>query len=241
MSRPQVIQEDEASARNPAHLDQELKGARVWRAGGIGIFAYSLDGGLEGTKNRVYKDWNGSFDASLYGARQRTAAFRNARQNGWVVPLVRWELVEDGQRIPPDAIQIGNEANGQPLYSARVFLNGGVEVGKAGHHISGAEIPYFGEGKHFRTFEVLVGDGSVVQWYPFHPGWADSHPAGTQAVDGGRTGDGKAELIARTNEFGLAFTEYIARDDHAYVAYGGEEKRNVRNFEILAFPNLSAR
>ena len=45
-------------------------------------------------------------------------------------PLIQWKLVERGQDSPPDALAIGHETDGQLLYAARAWFNGGVHLGK---------------------------------------------------------------------------------------------------------------
>jgi hypothetical protein len=44
--------------------------------------------------------------------------------------LIQWKLVERGQDAPPDALAIGHETDGQLLYAARAWFNGGVHLGK---------------------------------------------------------------------------------------------------------------
>jgi hypothetical protein len=50
-------------------------------------------------------------------------------------PLVQWKLVEKGQATPPDALAIGHETDGQLLYAARAWFNGGVHLGKYVHYM----------------------------------------------------------------------------------------------------------
>jgi hypothetical protein len=44
--------------------------------------------------------------------------------------MVQWKLVEKGDPTPPDALAIGHETDGQLLYAARAWFNGGVHLGK---------------------------------------------------------------------------------------------------------------
>jgi hypothetical protein len=75
-------------------------------------------------------------------------------QHGSPVPLV-WVLVE-GKDIPANAI-VGGEDRRKPLYIARSFYEGGIYIGKAGHHLNlGAAIPYNGREIEVSTYEVLV-------------------------------------------------------------------------------------
>jgi len=76
------------------------------------------------------------------------------RRDGSLSPLV-WVLVE-GTNIPSNAI-IGGEDRRKPLYIARTFYEGGIYIGKAGHHLRlGAAIPYNGREIEVSTYEVLV-------------------------------------------------------------------------------------
>ena len=45
-------------------------------------------------------------------------------------PLVQWKLVEKSGSIPPDALAIGHESDGQLLYAVRAWFNGGIHLGK---------------------------------------------------------------------------------------------------------------
>jgi len=62
-----------------------------------------------------------------------------------------------------DAIQIGQDAKGQPLYCARVNYKGGLQLGKAGPHLTDAEghfVAHFAIGKEeliSPSFELLIG------------------------------------------------------------------------------------
>lgn len=72
-----------------------------------------------------------SRDAWLTEARFRRAAYSQS----FALPSLRWVLVEEGEPIPDDAIETGIEASGEPLYSIRAWHNGGLHLGKGGHHI----------------------------------------------------------------------------------------------------------
>jgi hypothetical protein len=52
---------------------------------------------------------------------------------------------------------VGGEDRRKPLYIARTFYEGGIYIGKAGHHLNlGAAIPYNGREIEVSTYEVLV-------------------------------------------------------------------------------------
>jgi hypothetical protein len=81
---------------------------------------------VEELKQEAWKT-HGSREAWLTSARVRTTHY-----NRWGVtrPPLRWVLVENGSSIPQDALQTGEESSGEELYSARVWYNGGVHLGK---------------------------------------------------------------------------------------------------------------
>jgi hypothetical protein len=120
-----VQREETTKERDEKELRQELKGKRVWRVGGIGIWAYSQDSALEEKKRQIWREENGKGDW-LSSARARTKLYTESRG---VKPPVMWKLVE-GSDIPRDALPIGQEADGAPLYSARAWHEGGLHLGK---------------------------------------------------------------------------------------------------------------
>ncbi|KAF8640784.1 hypothetical protein AX17_000433 [Amanita inopinata Kibby_2008] len=108
---------------------------------------------------------NESFYNEIYGSPKKPKSFKQwieAAQNntrdllqfGSTSPLV-WVLVQN-KNFPLNAIVAGEERR-QPLYIARTFYEGGICIGKAGHHLDrGAAFPYNGREIHVDTFEVLV-------------------------------------------------------------------------------------
>jgi uncharacterized protein YegL len=96
------------------------------------------------TKPKTFAQW-------VAAAKESTMEIK---QNGSPSPIV-WVLVE-GKNIPANAI-IGGEDRRKPLYIARAFYEGGIYIGKAGHHLTlGAAIPYNGREIEVDTYEVLV-------------------------------------------------------------------------------------
>jgi len=81
----------------------------------------------------------------------------------------QWVTVQ-GANIPSNAIQCGWEANGEPLYLARVPNGmGGYGLGTAGRHLAGfCQIAYY-DGynmKTFNTYELLIADPGTYTWVP---------------------------------------------------------------------------
>jgi len=96
-----------------------------------------------------------------------------------------WVLVH-GTNIPDNAIQGGWEADGSPLYVARVEVTGGKNgtlhrAGYAGHHVDGICRVAYGPEHKFNQYEVLVADPGTYKWVPYFPGtltscaWSENH------------------------------------------------------------------
>lgn len=215
-ARANALLEDSDAARNTSNLLDELSGERVWRVGGIGVFAYAEDVRDERIRQAAWREWmeNNGESEWLQATRARTAAYTRAHGEGRMRPLVRWHLVEAQDAFPPDALPVGHEENGAVLYSARTWMGGGVHIGKYVHFVSivgltladarcGTHLPgrncfaYSGEECQAPFFEVLCGPPEVVEWVTFERG-ATANLPGWQPVEGGRDGlDQRAMLVAR--------------------------------------------
>lgn len=126
------MREDQDAARNPAALKDECTGAHVWRVGGVGVWAYNEDLEVERTRQGVWKEFTAANEKPswLKAARARTAAYTAAGNNGGLRPLMRWHLVEGSAPIPNDALIVGQESDGKNLYSARIWHENGLHLGK---------------------------------------------------------------------------------------------------------------
>ncbi|BEI79589.1 hypothetical protein CcaverHIS002_0101180 [Cutaneotrichosporon cavernicola] len=242
--RSRALLEDTDASRKAAYLQEELSGARVWRVGGVGVFAYAEDVRAERVRQAAWREWsatNGS-DEWLHAARLRTAKYITAHEQGRLRPLVRWHLVEGNGSLPMDALPVGREASGAVLYSARAWLGGGVEIGKCGMHIrGGSAFTYGGEELDVPFFEVLCGPPDVVEWVSFERG-ATANLPGWQPVEGARDRMTlRAVLIARaTHEGGLQPCKCLVDDDHACIPSGGQESW-VTPFEVLTYAAMFRR
>ncbi|KAJ8595015.1 hypothetical protein M405DRAFT_418668 [Rhizopogon salebrosus TDB-379] len=114
--------------------------------------AFSSDSIITTTTTTRHKN------AWIEEARESTANFK---KNGSPLPLV-WVLIED-QTIPPNAVPFGEDRNGHTFFIARAHLEGGLHIGKVGHHITGALISFAGKEHVIRTYEVLVC-ASQLRW-----------------------------------------------------------------------------
>nr|XP_019051126.1 hypothetical protein I302_01575 [Kwoniella bestiolae CBS 10118]OCF30056.1 hypothetical protein I302_01575 [Kwoniella bestiolae CBS 10118] len=195
-----TIKKEGKDSREKDELKNELKAKRVWRTGGIGIWAYSEDQKEEELKKKLWKEWSGKHDSHEWVkvAKERKEFYE--KESKGVKPLFMWKLVEKGQRLPTDALPIGHEQDGAALYAARAWWEGGVHLGKAGHHlISGASISYGGAEITLDTYEVLCGpinEPYLVKWMTYRHGEVAS-VQGWQPVEGGRESDGTALLLAK--------------------------------------------
>ncbi|KAH9933451.1 uncharacterized protein B0H18DRAFT_983761 [Fomitopsis serialis] len=101
---------------------------------------------------RTLAQWTAEAQAS-------TAEFR---KNGSSTPFA-WVYVE-GHNIPPSAVIAGDE-RGKPLYVARTFFEGTLQIGKAGHHLRlGASIPLKAREVDVAAYEVLVAAMTPSRW-----------------------------------------------------------------------------
>jgi len=68
-----------------------------------------------------------------------------------------WAICNSVDDIPIEkVVPIGQDADGQPLYSARARFDGTFHLGKAGGDLPSASIPYSGKEEYATPFEVLV-------------------------------------------------------------------------------------
>lgn len=69
-------------------------------------------------------------------AKARREKFEN-EGNALAPGLVQWLLMRNGEELPGCAIQTGSEPWGQPLYTARAWINGTLRPGKCARHLYG--------------------------------------------------------------------------------------------------------
>ncbi|ORY20747.1 hypothetical protein BCR39DRAFT_474891 [Naematelia encephala] len=238
-----TIEKETREARDESALRYELNGKKVWKVGGVGMWSYSLDAREEEVKQRLWRDWGEQHgrDDWLLAARARTEEYNKPSRA--VKPALMWKLVEKGQDLPRDALPIGNEADGMPLFSARAWWEGGLQLGKAGTHLSHrASISYGGSEHNLEVYEVLCGppDPSLIKWMTYRHG-EHAGIEGWQPVEGGREKDGTPVLLAKGEyENGVHPGKCLLNDDHACVGWGGGELW-VRPFQILAYCSPSRR
>jgi hypothetical protein len=124
-----------------------------------------------------------------------------------------WVSASNGE-TPHHAIHGGQEPDGKPLYIARIFHDGGWQIGKAAPHLGGAHIPYGGKIIKEKNYEILVGESPV---------W--------EASDGGRV---PATAFPAGNEKDMRVL-YVARVHHSDGVHPGKVAPHLRaaNFAFM--------
>nr|KAJ3402462.1 hypothetical protein HK105_004281 [Polyrhizophydium stewartii] len=136
-----------------------------------------------------------------------------------------------GNAIPANAIQGGEEADGQPLYIAR----GWIEVSR--NWWDGARISYGGKEITVRDYEILIGSLSAIRWVPARGPLRVENFQET-FIEGGREASGEPLFVARAKIVPRGESRPGVHPGKAgpgltcHVAYGGEE-RMFEQYEVL--------
>jgi len=145
-------------------------------------------------------------------------------------PPVYWVLVH-GHDIPRNAIIAGDEG-GNSLYFCRAYCDGGIQVGKAGLHLSrGATYGYAHKVYDVDVYEVLVGDSSAVKWVPTG-GKLRVDRLGATPVEGGLENNKTLIYLARAEHHGNQPGKTSSALDCAYIAYGSGEVK-MKEYSVL--------
>ncbi|TFY81626.1 hypothetical protein EWM64_g2391 [Hericium alpestre] len=166
----------------------------------------------------------------LKEAQDRTNLYR---RNGPQGPTT-WVLVQ-GKDIPPGAL-VGGQEHGQPLYIARAFIDGGLQVGKASQRFSkGGVFGFRHKEIELPTYEVLLGDPRAVRWIPAHKTLSVQNLEGLRPVEGGREDDGTPLFIAQADAHGGVHPGKCSEKlGGAYISYGGTEEEQ-KNYRVLCY------
>lgn len=194
---------------------------------GAGIWAYSKhkNNEEEEAKRLAWQQVNNQ-DNWQAGAEKRTQHYEENGQR----PPVYWVLGQPGQ-LPQNAI-VGGQENGESLYVARAFYEGGLHPGKFSTHWPGASIAYGGKEHNVPKFEVLVGDPNAVRWIPirgrtFVQGWTP--------VEGGREKDGTFLFVAQAeHKGGIHPGKTVDGAEHCNISWGGKEHLE-EEYRVLAY------
>lgn len=192
---------------------------------GAGIYAYKKHEDHEEDKKAnvwALQNW-------LTEAQGRTEDFY---RNGPRGPIT-WLLVH-GKNFPQNMIS-GGEEHGQPIYIARAFHNGSLQVGKAGSMLAkGCSFGYGHDEISVDTFEVLVGDLRAVRWVDAH-GKLNLQELGVRPVEAGREGNGQPLYIAQAHINNSVHPGKCSEKlSAAFIPYGGTEKE-AKTYRVLCY------
>lgn len=243
-----ALKHEKLKAAQTEELRAEIRGQRVWRLGGMGMWAYSESTLQEIEKEELWRTEGQECgrEGWLESARKRTEYYSSSLG---LRPLFQWRLhTPQSGPLPATALPIGYEGDGAPLFAARAWHEGGLHLGKAGPHLfRGAAISYAGAEITMDTYEVLCGPsredgggGTLLKWMMFRHG-ETCGVNGWQPVEGGREKNGEALFISKGDwERGQHPGKCRVGDDHAHVPWGGGEVW-VRPFQVLAYAHAIRR
>jgi len=159
----------------------------------------------------------------------RTEEFRN---HGPRSPT-SWVLVEGREKIPRSALEAGKDKDGNSIYVARAFFEGGTQIGKACRTFkAGAAIGYGGRVVELNKFEVLIGDSRGVQWVRFS-GQLSIQQLRATPVEGGKEANGSLLYVARVEYNGGWHTAKVGEHLPAAQLAFHEEEVTIKDYEVL--------
>ncbi|KAJ3026300.1 UNVERIFIED_CONTAM: hypothetical protein HDU68_005901 [Siphonaria sp. JEL0065] len=138
---------------------------------------------------------------------------------------VIWRSVTPGTHLPQDALQLGRDADGAPLFAARAPIYGGWHIGKVNGATGQAYVSYGGKEEEVNgPFEVLCGNPKAISVVEQERD-LDLDTLPHQPVDGGHEKNGDRLYVAIINYEG---TTQIGKtgpqfEDGAAFGYGGKE------------------
>ena len=138
-----------------------------------------------------------------------------------------WVRASNGW-VPQGALQVGHEADGTPLYAARAYYQGSLQVGKVRPAFGGALIPFGGSEVKVRDYEVLTEQPFARLWAP-----AQGNDVPSNAMQAGREADGSPLYVAKAHYNGSVQIGKVRRGfGGALIPYGGQEVR-VEEYKVL--------
>ncbi|KAI0035864.1 carbohydrate-binding module family 12 protein, partial [Vararia minispora EC-137] len=182
---------------------------------GAGYYAYKEHNKSEDEKKAL--TWG--LQQWLDDAQRRKNEFYN---NGPRAPAT-WVLTQNHD-IPAGALPVGNDGDGNALYAARAFHEGGVHVGYASPTSKkGAVISYGGDDANVNMYEILLADPNGVHWER-HRGTFRPQDFLNPPVDGGWESNRTPIAVARVEHHGWRIPgKASAGVDGANFAYKGKE------------------
>ncbi|KZV69357.1 carbohydrate-binding module family 12 protein [Peniophora sp. CONT] len=145
-----------------------------------------------------------------------------------------WVLTEKHD-IPDGALPAGRDGEGNPIYVARAFHEGGVHVGHVSRNTKqGAVISFGGDDFEVTTYEILLGDERAVHWEHLRGRFVPQNLYNSP-VDGGHEANGTPIAVARAEKDGWIIPgKASANVEGANIAHHGKEKR-VEDYEVLCY------
>lgn len=115
------------------------------------------------------------------------------------VDALQWVSASDRQ-VPPNAIMIGQEVDGRPLYFGRGSYENSLQPGKVGRHLcKGLAIAFSKREFDISSYYVLCGDASCLRW-SFCQG--SIIPPGLRPIIGGSDKNGETLYLAKCTFLG---------------------------------------
>ncbi|KAJ3300905.1 hypothetical protein HDU76_005972 [Blyttiomyces sp. JEL0837] len=105
-----------------------------------------------------------------------------------------WGFEHNGQ-LPHNAIRVGTDSDGAPLFAARCYYDHSIQVGKARQGNQQCSIAYDGREIGVDRFQVLCGNPNLVRWIQIN-GVFNYQAMNCQPLIGGQDKDGSALFIA---------------------------------------------
>lgn len=100
-----TLRQEEHKAKDTGELKDELKGKRVWRVGGVGMWSYSLDEREEEGKRELWRDWGARHGKNewINAAKERTEFYEKGEHAGSDFRLISrigpWALADTLSKI----------------------------------------------------------------------------------------------------------------------------------------------
>ncbi|KAH8915322.1 carbohydrate-binding module family 12 protein [Atractiella rhizophila] len=194
---------------------------------------FGIAGGILAERAKA-EEWRKSASEDAYHQNMQARCGELKKDNRGME--VYWIMAEHGE-IPHNAIPIGRERDGKPLFAARGYYKGGVHPGKCGRHLrKGANISYGGDEVHLENYEVLVGNEHKIRWQSEEGRiTVNDWEQGLQPVEGGRESDGRfLFLCICEHEGGIHPGKIDKQSDHANFAYDGKE-RQCKRYRVATY------
>ncbi|KAI9330742.1 hypothetical protein BDR26DRAFT_693840 [Obelidium mucronatum] len=166
---------------------------------------------------------------------------------------VFWKTIS-GKYVPAEAIPIGRDSDGAPLFAARALFKGGIHVGKA-RNGAVCHIPFGGKEillSESDPYDVLCGNPGAVEWVPTNDKVSGSLVTTGRLIEGGREADGGLLFVGVCDTYfhGSQVGKCGPNLVGLHYSYGGKEIRvshyrvalhcSPNEIDDLSFPGESS-